>query len=151
LYALGGSGGSSTKAGGFSHWGVVNPGQLKFANAPTPAKQSNQVGLPLLDSKGNVLSVTPTSAGGTAFGQSATFVWVEAFNNQGINVVVCNNWAYTDANGKASFPNMYLNKAGGYTLTFKTLAEVAGGITTNFTAQKTGLFNVKNGTVPNDG
>jgi len=157
-YALAGSG-SSTKGSHLSRWGVVNPGQLKFLNAPTPDKQSNQVGVPLRDSKGNVLSVTPTSAAGTSFGQSASFVWVEAINNQGTNVVACNNWAYTDASGKATFTNLYLNKSGGYTLTYKTLAEVAptlaggghGVNSTRLTTLKTALFNVKNGTPPSDG
>lgn len=149
-YATGGTG-PSTKGSHLSPWGVVNPGQLKLTNVSSPAKQSNQVGVALQDGKGQPLSVTPTSAAGTSFGQSGGFVWVEAFNNQGVNVLVCNNWAYTDATGKATFTNMYLNKAGGYTLVFKTLAQVSGGIGTNFTAGNTALFNVKNGTVPNDG
>jgi len=157
-YALAGTG-SSTKGSSLSPWAVVGLGTLKFTNVSKPDKQTNQVGVFLKDGQSQLLSVTPTSAAGTRFGQNAGFVWLEALNNQGVKVVVCNNWAYTDATGKATFTHAYLNKAGGYTLTYKTLAEVAktingggqGAKSTSFAALVTGLFNVKNGTVPGDG
>jgi hypothetical protein len=149
--AYAGTGGTSSKTGSFSHWGVINPGKLQLTQISTPNKQTNQVGVPLKDTQGNLLSVTPATFAGSPFGPSGAFVWLEALNNQGVNVLVCNNWAYTDASGKATFTHAYLNKAGGYTLTYKTLAEGATGKSTDVTPFTTALFNVKNGTLPLDG
>jgi hypothetical protein len=72
---------------------------------------------------------------------------------------VCKNWAYTNADGVATFTNAYLNKAGGYILTFKT---VGAQTTTNSvnnspltvnagTEPSSALFNVKNGTADSTG
>ena len=40
--------------------------------------------------------------------------------NNGVNVDMCNNWAYTNTDGVAWFPAGYANKAGGYTIIAKT-------------------------------
>jgi hypothetical protein len=66
-----------------------------------------------------------TTLGGTKFLQPYILVWLEATNNQGAKVLMCNNWAYTNAEGKVSFTKAYLNKAGGYTITTRT----AGALT----------------------
>lgn len=151
-------GGSGTRGTALSPWGVVNPGNVNLTFNQVVDKGNNRVGVPLFDSLGNALSVRVFSnaqSGGTfvtPFKQGAIFTWIEATNNQGAKVVVCKNWAYTDANGVATFTNAFLNKAGGYTLRFRTagtqvstsagdtpLAIAAG--TQPFSA----LFNVKNG------
>jgi hypothetical protein len=66
-----------------------------------------------------------TTFGDTKFKQPYILVWLEATNNQGAKVLTCNNWAYTNAEGKVSFTKAYLNKAGGYTITTRT----AGALT----------------------
>ena len=67
---------------------------------------------------------TPTyqikSQGGTRWLQDYVLIWLEAFGNNGVNVNMCNNWAYTNADGIAWFPNGYFNKSGGYTVVAKT-------------------------------
>jgi len=73
---------------------------------------------------GTVFNPTPVyqilSGGNTLFHQPDVLVWIEATNNSGTNVDVCNNWAWTDADGVARFPAAYLNKAGGYTMLART-------------------------------
>jgi hypothetical protein len=88
------------------------------------------------------------------FLQPYILVWLEATNNQGVNVKMCNNWAYTTDQGNVSFPFAYLNKAGGYTITTKTAG--AFSLTTNngvsvtvptvppSAPQSSPLINVKN-------
>jgi hypothetical protein len=61
-----------------------------------------------------------TTFKGTTFKQSYILVWLEATNNQGATVAICNNWAYTNSDGYVSFSKAYLNKAGGYTITTRT-------------------------------
>jgi hypothetical protein len=150
-------GGSGSKGSALSPWGVINPGHVNLVFDPqTLYKAPNQVGQPLKDRSGNLLQVTVTSDGGTAFKQATVFAWIEATNNQGTNVLVCNNWAYTNDQGVALFKNAYLNKAGGYVLTFKTVGTAASNSAPSTPQTSAGqqptsaLFNVKNGTVPDD-
>jgi hypothetical protein len=73
---------------------------------------------------GTAFNPTPVyrilSGGNTLFHQPDVLVWLEATNNSGVNVDVCNNWAWTNADGVAQFPAAYLNKAGGYTMIART-------------------------------
>ena len=143
------SGGSGSKGSNLSPWGAVDPGVVNLTFGQTPDKSRNTVGVSLFDTDSLPLQVGAFSEGGTPLG--TVFTWIEATNNQGTNVLVCKNWAYTDAAGVATFRNAYLNKAGGYTLTFKTVGTktttgvndltVAAG-----TEPSSALFNVKNGT-----
>jgi hypothetical protein len=147
-------GGSGSKGSNLSPWGVIDPGVVNLTFNQTPDKKNNTVGVPLFDTKGQRLHVQTFSKAGTPFKQGTIFAWIEAINNQGVNVLVCKNWAYTNTDGIATFTNAYLNKAGGYILTLKT---VGAQTTTNSvdnspltvnagTEPSSALFNVKNGT-----
>jgi len=107
-------------------------------------KSGNTVGVPF--------NPTPVyqilSGAGTPFLQGDVLVWIEAVGNQGINVDVCNNWAWTNANGVAQFPTAYLNKSGGYTMVAKTDGTESNGDIPPFPAGSSvlsPLINVKNG------
>jgi hypothetical protein len=148
-YALVLGGGSGSKGSNLSPWGVIDPGVVNLTFGQTPDKNRNTVGVSLFDKDSLPLHVGAFSEGGTPLG--TIFTWIEATNNQGTNVLVCNNWAYTDATGVATFRNAYLNKAGGYILTFKTVgAKTTTGVNDLTVAAGTepssALFNVKNGT-----
>jgi len=147
-------GGSGSKGSNLSPWGVIDPGVVNLTFNQTPNKNNNTVGVPLFDKNNQPLHVQTFSKAGTPFKQGTIFAWIEAVNNQGTNVLVCKNWAYTNSDGVATFTNAYLNKAGGYILTFKT---VGAQTTTNSvnnspltvnagTEPSSALFNVKNGT-----
>jgi len=150
------SGGAGSKSSNLSPWGVINPVSVNLTFGQKIPKSGDSVGQRLTDTKGQPLQVAALSIGGTAI-KGVAFAWIEAINNSGSFVQVCNNWAYTSAEGIAKFPNAYLNKAGGYTLIFKTLGvnfsvqsppgtpQISAG-----TAPTSNLFNVKNGTVAND-
>jgi len=89
------------------------------------------------------------SGGGTSFLQSDVLVWIEAIGNKGTNVDVCNNWAWTNANGVAQFPAAYLNKSGGYTMVARTIGTTSNGGIPSVPAGisvLSPLINVKNGT-----
>jgi hypothetical protein len=152
-------GGSGTRGTALSPWGVVNPGNVNLVFNQVVDKANNQVGVPLFDTQHQLLTLRVFSnaqSGGTfvtPFKQSAIFTWIEATNNQGVNVVACKNWAYTDANGVATFTNAFLNKSGGYTLRFRTAGtqvSTSAGDTPLAVAPGTQpfseLLNVKNGT-----
>ncbi len=153
-YAAVSGGGSGSKASNLSPWGVIDPGVVNLTFNQTPNKSNNAVGVPLFDKNNQPFHVQTFSKAGTPFKQGTIFTWIEAVNNSGVNVLVCKNWAYTDANGLATFRNAYVSKAGGYIVIFKT---VGAQTTTNSvsnspltvnagTEPSSALFNVKNGT-----
>lgn len=115
-----GTGGSKTN---LSPFGVVKPGQtvLLPENNWKWSKSGNTVNAYFQPS----VIYDMTSAAKTPFLQPYVLVWLEATNNQGSKVLICNNYVYTDANGVADLSKAYLNKAGGYTVTTK----IAGALT----------------------
>ncbi len=151
--------GSASKGRNLSPWGVIDPGVVNLTFNQTPSKNGNTVGLPLIDTKSQRFHVQTFSKAGTPFKQGTIFTWIEAVNNSGVNVLVCKNWAYTDTSGVATFRNAYLNKAGGYILTFKTVGAQTtthsvdnSPLTVNAgTEPSSALFNVKNGTADSTG
>jgi hypothetical protein len=146
------SSGTGTGKRTLSQFGLVDPGLVNLQPLFTWKKSGNTVGKPL--------DPTPKyqieSAAGTVFQQDYVLIWLEAIGNQGINAKVCNNWAYTNANGIAQFPTAYPTKSGGYTFIARTTG----------TSSKPGVeqgeapavppgaslispvVNVKNGTLP---
>lgn len=129
--------------GTLSPFGKIDPIEINLKFTSQPGKSSNVINRYLSPT----ITVTATSKGGTGFGKSA-FVWLEAYNNSGVFVKVCNNWAYTDATGVATFPRAYLNKAGGYTIVAKArMADGAPALPLKAPAL-TSLFNVKNSSLP---
>jgi hypothetical protein len=107
------SGGSK---GSLSPFGVIFPGQTVLVKGFNWSKSGNYVNQPFKP----LVNYQLTSAKSTKFLQSYILVWLEATNNQGSKVAICNNWAYTNSDGFVSFPAAYLNKAGGYTITTRT-------------------------------
>ncbi len=144
---------SGGRKGALSPDAVVDPDAVNLVFESQPKKSGNQVGKQLLGNNNNPLSVIARSEGGTSFRQTEVFAWLEATNNQGTFVQVCNNWAKSDANGRFTFTNAFLNKAGGYNLTVKTVGtqvdNSAEGAPRVPPGQQpaTALFNVKNGTI----
>lgn len=147
------AGGSGGTRGSLSPFGKTNPGAVNLSLEVQPNKSGNQVGKPLVDLNGNPLAVAASSNGGTPFKQTSVFAWIEATSNNGVNVAACNNWAYSDANGRITFPTVYLNKAGGYTITIKTVGTDVSSSAASTPPLPPGkqptsaLFNVKNGTL----
>jgi hypothetical protein len=145
-----GSGGSKRTLSPFQ---VIDPNEVRLTTQFNWKKSGFTVGQPFASTT-NPLEYQIQSGAGTKFLQDYVLIWLEALGNQGTNVAVCNNWAYTNANGVAQFPVAYLNKAGGYTMVSKTtgtsskpgvtgseLPSVPPGSSLN-----SPLINVKNGT-----
>lgn len=112
-----------------------------FQNIGTPVaklttiqwkKSGYVVNTPLDKTQAQVYQVLTNA--GTKFKQQYILGWLEAANNSGSKVLVCDNYAYSDASGVIRLPKAYLNKAGGYI------------ITTNFT----GAFSLTIPSSPND-
>lgn len=147
-----GTGGSK---GSLSPFGVVFPGHTVLVPEFKWSKSGNTVN----NYFNPTVTYNVTTSAGTPFLQSYILVWLEATNNQGTKVVLCNNWAYTDANGVASLPKAYLNKAGGYTITTKSAGALtittANGIEVSVPTvppsdpQNSPLINIKNDTSKN--
>lgn len=143
---------SGGQKGALSPDAAVTVDALVFSFKSQPHKTLNKVGVPLVAKDGDELTVIATSDGGTNFNQSTVFGWLEATSNKGSFVEICHNWVYSDENGEFHFVDAVLNKAGGYTLTFKspgtdegTSAEGAPGVDP-IVQPVSDLFNVKNGT-----
>jgi hypothetical protein len=108
-----GSGGSKRTLSPFQ---VVKPTFVNLQADFSWKKSGNVVGTPFFP----VPQYEIKSQAGTKFLQDYVLIWIEAVGNQGVNVDVCNNWAYTNANGVVTFPAAYANKSGGYTFIAKT-------------------------------
>jgi hypothetical protein len=142
--------GSAGSKGSLSPFEVIFPGKTVLARGFNWSKSGNTVNAPFTPT----VTYRVTTLKGTPFLQSYILVWLEATNNQGVKVAICDNWDYTNADGVASFPKAYLNKAGGYTITTRTAGALTltplGGseITVPFVppsdAQNSPLVNVKN-------
>jgi hypothetical protein len=111
-----GSGGTSACKTCLSPFEVVLPVKTTLLPGFQWKKSGNAVNTPIAPT----VNYQIQTAKATDFKQKFVLVWLEATNNSGTNVRVCNNWAYTDDSGVARFPKAYLNKAGGYTITTKT-------------------------------
>jgi hypothetical protein len=153
-YAAVSGGGSGSKGSALSPWGVIDPSLVNLLFNQIPNKSNNAVGKPLIDKNSQPFHVQAFSKAGTPFKQGTIFTWIEAVNNSGVNVLVCKNWAYTNADGIATFTNAYVSKAGGYIVIFKTVGAQTttnsvnnSPLTVNAGAEpSSALFNVKNGT-----
>jgi hypothetical protein len=108
-----GTSGSKSK---LSPFGLIDPDLVNLFAQFTWKKSGNTVGVPF--------SPTPKfqiqSEANTPFLQDYVLIWIEAIGNQGINADVCNNFAFTNANGIAQFPAAFPTKAGGYTFLART-------------------------------
>lgn len=113
-----GTGGSK---GALSPFVVVDPQKLVLDPTFTWKKSGNVVNQPFSPTVGYNLE----TKGGSPFLQDYVLVWLEATNNQGAPVAMCNNWAYTNTKGQVAFPAAYLNKAGGYTITTRSSSTVS--------------------------
>jgi hypothetical protein len=143
---LAGSGGTKSS---LSPFGKINPGAVNLVYLSTPNKSGQTINAAF----NPIVSAVIKSDGGTQFKQGEVFAWLEATSNNGSFVQVCNNWAFSDATGAFSFPLAYVNKAGGYTVTVKTVGtdvsnggSSAGGTPPLGPGQQptSPLFNVKN-------
>ena len=149
LLTSSGTGGAKSKLSPFA---LMDPDFVNLDPRFSWRKSGNSVGA--------VISPTPKyqirSQAGTVFQQDFVLIWLEALGNNGTAADICNNWAYTNADGVAWFPQAVFTKSGGYT----TIARTTG------TSSKPGveigaapsvppgasivssIINVKNGTAP---
>lgn len=145
-HAASGSGGSGTKSTALSPWGVIFPGTVNLTNPTWPSKSGNTINAAL----SMEVTAVAKSNGGVEFKGPTVFAWLEAINNQGVNVLVCNNWAFTQPDGTLEFKKAFLNKAGGYTLIMKTVAtNLSNSVSPDIPVPpgqpiSSPLFNVKN-------
>lgn len=117
--------GTTTGTGGskqnLSPFGLIDPSLVNLDARFQWRKSGNTVGEPF--------NPTPKyqirSQAGTVFQQDFVLIWLEALGNSGTNVQICNNWAYTNADGLAQFPQAFLNKSGGYTIVAQTTGTVS--------------------------
>jgi len=149
LTTTGSGGGRRT----LSPFQVIGPDSVELAATFAWKKSGNTVGVPLSQVQ------TPTyqikSQGGTKWLQDFVLIWIEAQGNNGVNVDMCNNWAYTNADGIAWFPNGFFNKSGGYTIVAKTTGTSSKPDVTDQSIPTvppgrsllSPLVNVKNGTL----
>ncbi len=144
-----GTGGSKSK---LSPFGLIRPGEVDLQPGFTWKKSGNAAGTPF--------SPTPKyqiqSQAGTTFLQDFVLVWLEPIRNNGVKAGVCNNWAYTNANGVAQFPAAFATKAGGYRFITRTTGTSSKPGIEQGTAPSvpagasvlSPLVNVKNGKFP---
>lgn len=105
-----GSGGSKRTLSPFQ---VIYPGNVVLDALFKWNKSGNVVNQPFNPTPSYQIRTTAL----TKFQQDKILLWITAKGNQGTNVAVCNNWAYTGKDGIAAFTNAFLNKSGGYTVT----------------------------------
>jgi hypothetical protein len=98
---------------------VIGPSNVELAATGFSWKKSgNQVGKPFSQVQTPMYQIK--TLGGTKWLQDLVLIWIEAEGNNGAFVDMCNNYAFTNAEGIAQFPAAYFNKAGGYTVVSKT-------------------------------
>jgi hypothetical protein len=111
-----GSGGNKRTLSPFQ---VIGPSNVELAATGFSWKKSgNQVGKPFSQVQTPMYQIK--TLGGTKWLQDLVLIWIEAEGNNGAFVDMCNNYAFTNAEGIAQFPAAYFNKAGGYTVVSKT-------------------------------
>jgi hypothetical protein len=116
-----GSGGSKKTLSPFQ---LIFPNNVVLVPHFSWSKSGNKVNVPFSPPP----NYTIQSSGGTPFLQEKVLIWLEATNNQGTKVLVCNNYAYTNKNGVAAFTSAFLNKAGGYTITTRSAGASANNV-----------------------
>ena len=134
-----------------SPYQVIGPDSVELSAQFTWKKSGNTVGLTFENVQ--IPTYQIKSQGGTNWLQDYVLIFLEAIGNQGAKVDMCNNYAYTNANGIAQFPKGYFNKSGGYTVVARTTGTVSKpGVTgTDIPSVPPGrsvpspLVNVKNG------
>jgi hypothetical protein len=148
------SSGTGTGKRTLSQFGLIDPGVVNLKELFTWKKAGSIVGQPL--NKPDTPKYQIRSAAETVFQQDYVLIWLEALGNNGTNAKVCNNWAYTNANGIAQFPTSYPTKSGGYTFIARTTGTSSkpGVEQGEAPAVPAGaslispVVNVKNGTLP---
>lgn len=109
--------GTAGGKGSLSPFGKVDPGAVNLSYT------SQFMGSGYVVNKfiAPTISVATTSNGGTPLRQGATFAWFEAVTNRGVAAKVCNNYAFSDSEGRLRFPKAYFTKAGGYKIITRTI------------------------------
>ena len=137
--AVAGTGGIGGLAGSFSPFEVVYPGEVQFGFVSEPAEA--QLNSEILGNDGQPIAVRAGGAGGTPW--QGVEVRIEARINNGATVVVSCNLATTDASGIARFPNLSINKPGGYFLVASTLSAGDADVETYSAVLSSSRFHVK--------
>lgn len=108
--AVAAQGGTGGLAGGFSPFELVDPGHIVMTFVSEPA--DGVTNAPIPGTPGADVAVKVTGANGTVW--QGVHVKLEAVVNNGSFVATCNGEADTQADGVAHFPNVSVNKPGGY-------------------------------------
>jgi hypothetical protein len=129
-FAIGGVGGIPS---GLSPFGPVQVDastvHLTFTQQPTDGSISAPISPPV--------AVKATTAAGSPLGGVEIVITVQG--NNGINASVTDSSAVTDESGIATFPDLRVTKAGGYTI--GAVGQIGGSATMSVVSN---LFNVKN-------
>jgi hypothetical protein len=140
------AGGIGGLKGAFSPFEIVYGAQIRLAY---PAQPVNGTANTPLKGAGNAeIQVLVTADQGTPW--EGIQVRIDAVTNNGANVAACGNVADTDAEGIAHFPNLTINKAGGYFLVATTTEPSSDPDVTAYskTTLNSDRFNVKNSNKP---
>ena len=137
-----------------SSFGLISPDFVNLEALFAWKKTGSIVGQPL--NKPDTPKYQIRSEAGTVFLQDYVLIWLEAIGNSGINAKVCNNYAFTNANGIAQFPTAYPSKSGGYTFIARTTGtsskpgvdQGAAPAVPAGVSLISPIVNVKNGTLP---
>jgi hypothetical protein len=136
--------GSGSTAGSFSPFGGVLPNAvtLSFENNPV----NTTINTVLKDADGDFIQVRASGEGGTDW--EGVRIRITALTNKGVNVAPlgCGE-ADTNEDGIATFPKLYINKAGGYKLIARTVPPSTDPDVQSFdqaTSSPGTAFNLKN-------
>jgi hypothetical protein len=139
--------------GALSPDAIIAPGAVEIVIDKQPAKSGTVVLAfhPISSSGSTVvpLKISITSAGDIRFKQPGVLVYAKGIVNNGVPGITCANYAYTDKAGVATFTNLFITKAGGYSLVFANVGtESASGVPEVPAAASltTIAFNLKNAT-----
>ena len=136
------AGGIGGLKGSFSPFEIVYGAQIQLSFMTQPSNGS--INTPLVGAGNSELRVRVVAAQGTPW--EGIKVHIDAVVNNGANVTACGTDAETDAAGIAHFPDLTVNKAGGYYLVATTVEPSTDPDVTAYSqaSVESDRFNVKN-------
>ena len=137
------AGGIGGLKGSFSPFEIVYGAQIQIGFVSQPANGNSNS--PIMGAGNSEIQVRVGAAQGTPW--EGVLVHINVSLNNGSWVAACGNEAETDAAGIAHFPNLSVNKAGGYILVASTVEPSADPDVTAYSAAsvRSNGFNLKNG------
>ncbi len=140
-----------------SPFGLIDPDLVNLQPVGFTWKKSGYTaGIPFAVNLGKTPKYQIQSEAHTVFQQDFVLVFLEGQTNNGVKKKICNNYAFTNANGIAQFPEAFPNDAGGFIVFAKTtgtsskpgVEEGPAPVVPAGASVPSPGINVKNGTVP---